>query len=164
MKRVSGRSIATAVATDTAADAPAGFASLTLLRQPALTMARKQGMKTKEYRRIQQNMNLCTLLDPPGADKPLARCQGLCNCGAKRRIFGRHLAREERDDLAVLVDDVLAEVPDRQIARTAEEGVDRRLTRALLGHHLLEHRKGDVVGQLAERGDLLRGAGLLSAE
>ena len=41
----------------------------------------------------------------------------------------RDVAREERDDLAVLVDDVLAEVPGRQLARCAEERVDRRLVR-----------------------------------
>src|SRR5688572_20606778 len=84
--------------------------------------------------------------------------------GTQRRILRRHLAREERDDLAVLADHVLAEVPGRQVAAGAEVGVDRRLIGAGLGHHLLEHREGHVVGQLAEGRDLLRAPWLLTAE
>src|SRR5688572_3538122 len=42
--------------------------------------------------------------------------QCLVECGLELGRVRSHLAREERDDLAVLVDDVLAEVPRRQVA------------------------------------------------
>src|SRR5687768_1901425 len=65
---------------------------------------------------------------------------------AERRIFRRHRAREERDDAALFVDEVFAEVPGRQVARLAEEAVDRGLVRAFPSDHLLEHRECHVIG------------------
>src|SRR5712692_1980990 len=72
---------------------------------------------------------------------------------AKLRIFRCHLTREEGDDLALLIDHVLREIPGRQLSGLPEECVDRRLIRSCLRDHLLEHREGHVVGQLAERRD-----------
>src|SRR5689334_5078109 len=46
----------------------------------------------------------------------------------------------------------------------AQERVNRRLSCTFPGHHLFEHREGDVVGELAKRGDFFCGAGLLTAE
>src|SRR5258706_2151499 len=46
----------------------------------------------------------------------------------------------------------------------AEICVDGRLSLAGFGDDLREHRKGHVVGELAEGGDLFTGAGLLLAE
>src|SRR5215204_2238587 len=94
----------------------------------------------------------------------LARRQRLGNRGTQRRILRRDAAFEESNNLALLVYDVLAEVPCRQLPGTAQERVNRRLIRTFPGHDFLEHREGDVVGELAERGDLLGRAGLLAAE
>src|SRR5262249_38688882 len=80
------------------------------------------------------------------------------------RRLGRDLAWEERENLPVLADHVLAEVPRRKMARRTEQSVDRRLIRPLLRDDLREHRKRHAIGQLAELRDLLGGAGLLLSE
>src|SRR5262245_14383190 len=69
--------------------------------------------------------------------------QGLLDGRAQLRILRRHLAVEEGDDLAVLADEVLAEVPARQLVGGGlQPGVDGALLRALLGLHLGEEREG----------------------
>src|SRR5262245_14232313 len=70
----------------------------------------------------------------------LAPRQRLGNCAAELGVFRRHVARKKRDNAALLVDDVLAEVPRWQVPRAAEERVDRRLRGTLLRDNLLEHR------------------------
>src|SRR5204862_5117481 len=80
------------------------------------------------------------------------------------RIFRGDFAREERRDPALLVDDVLREVHCRQVARLAEERIDRRLIAAALRDDLLEHRERDVVRQLAELRDLFGRARFLLTE
>src|SRR6185369_11942442 len=94
----------------------------------------------------------------------LARGQRFGNCGTQRGVLRRDAAFEESNNLALFVHDVLAEVPCRQLPRTAQKRVNRRLIRTFPGHHLLKHGEGDVVGELAERGDLLGRARLLTAE
>src|SRR6185436_19714520 len=79
-------------------------------------------------------------------------------------IFRSYFAREERDHPALLVDDVLREVPGRQLACLPEKRIDRRLTGTAPGDDLFEHRKRDVVRQLAELRDLFGRAGFLRAE
>src|SRR6187200_1175209 len=73
----------------------------------------------------------------------LARRQRLGYCGTQRWVLGRDAAFKESNNLALLVHDVLAEVPGRQFSRTAQEGVNRRLVRTFPGHHFLEHREGN---------------------
>src|SRR5688500_13587882 len=84
------------------------------------------------------------------AVRALAGGERLGDRRAERRIFRRHRAGEERDDAALFVDEVFAEIPGRQVARLAEEAVDRGLVRAFPGDHLLEHRERHVIGQPAE--------------
>src|SRR5262245_60326876 len=79
-------------------------------------------------------------------------------------VLRRHVARVERAHLAVLADEVLAEVPVRHVATLGEEGVDGRLTRTGLRLALGEERERDAVVALAERLDLLRRPRLLAAE
>mgnify|MGYP003640632812 CR=1 FL=1 len=81
-----------------------------------------------------------------------------------RGVWG-HGARVEGDDLTVFADQVLAEVPSRNLVRLLlQEGVDRRLGVARLDLTLRKHREGhaELVG--AELLDLLGTARLLSAE
>ena len=90
-----------------------------------------------------------------------ASVERLGDGAAECRGFRRDLARKERDDLAVLADHVLAEVPRRQVARCAEKLVNRGLVRSRLRHELRKHRERHVVGELAELRDFLSGAWLL---
>src|SRR5262245_39855846 len=76
----------------------------------------------------------------------------------------RHLAVEEGHDLAVLVHDVLGEVPGGELAPRSQEAVHGRLVGPRLGDDLREEGEGDAVVLLAELRDLLGGTRLLPAE
>src|SRR5262245_50500850 len=92
------------------------------------------------------------------------RRERVADCLTERSVLRRHVARVERAHLAVLADEVLAEVPVRHVAALGEEGVDRRLAGAGLGLALGEEREADAVVALAERLDLLRRSRLLATE
>src|SRR5436190_11817341 len=94
----------------------------------------------------------------------LLRVDRIRDRAAQRRILRRHLAREERTNAAVLADDVLAEIPRRQMAARAEVGVNGRLLAARLGHHFRKHGERHVIRPLAEGGDLLPRARFLVAK
>src|SRR5687767_9976785 len=53
-------------------------------------------------------------------EPPEPLLQSFRNRRSERRVLRRDLAGEKRDDLALLVDQVLAEVPRRQLARLAQ--------------------------------------------
>src|SRR2546421_5494848 len=89
--------------------------------------------------------------------------------GNQRRVLGRGQGPEAADDLAVAGDEELLEVPLDVAGLALVVGVRRELlvqrVAALPVHlDLLEERERDAVARLAERGDLVRAAGLLGAE
>src|SRR5688572_1722927 len=83
---------------------------------------------------------------------------------AQQSALRRHITREKRDDLPLLVDQVLGTVPLGKVAGLRQELVHLRLVRSPPRDDLLEHRERHAVGELAERRDLLRRAWLLLAE
>src|SRR5688572_484843 len=86
------------------------------------------------------------LFAPPGAAQSLSG-EGPGDGLAQLRRLGRDVAREEPDHPSVLADQVLREVPRREMTRPPEVRVNRRLPRPGLRHDLREHREGDVVGE-----------------
>ena len=105
-------------------------------------------------RQNSRSVRITDRMGPPGS----ARERGLDRLAELLRL-GRDLAREERDDLAVFADEILAEVPvAARCPSRGEEGVDRRLAGAGLGDELREHRERHAVVLLAERLDLLGAA------
>src|SRR4029079_8108994 len=107
----------------------------------------------------------CIASCPGGRADPLLCRERRLDRRAELRGFRRRLARVELDDLAVLADEVLAEVPARRLSgRLAQPGVKRSLPVAGLDVHLLVHRARHLEMIRAERAYLLRFARLLSAE
>src|SRR5689334_25223668 len=74
--------------------------------------------------------------------------------GDELRIVGRGLRIEVLNHAPVTPNQVLGEIPARELARgLAELCVERRLALALLRLHFLEEREGYLVFRRAERAD-----------